>query len=109
MKKHNTFDMVAVAKAVGGVVVKPKKSTKMVIEQSLEEFRNSGLLLIANQLLHVFGWAIVLEGGDGKLTRMYPARVKFRGFDAKTQTKAYIDAAKYMHANSDDILSEAES
>lgn len=108
-KKHNTFDIEAVAKAVGGVVVRPKPSTDMVIEQSLDDFRNSGLLLIANQLLHVFGWAIVVASENGKSTRMYPARVKFRGFDAKSQEKAYIDVAKYMQANSSDILHEAES
>lgn len=81
----------------------------MVEEKDVEEFRNTGLLLIINQLLHVFGWAIVVEANEtGEQDyRMYPARVKFRGFAEKSTDKAYIKISKYMKEHGEELYDEA--
>jgi hypothetical protein len=83
----------------------------MVTEKSWDEFRSIGLLLIINQTLHIFGWAIVMEidSDDGHVTRAYPARVKFRGFDEKSNEEAYIKVSEFMKANADDLLAEARN
>jgi hypothetical protein len=84
----------------------------MVTEKTWDEFRASGLLCLLNFFLHIFGWAIVIEGdivnGDvEKVLRVYPARVKFRGFDEKSQTEAFLKISKFMNENSTDLLKEA--
>lgn len=84
----------------------------MIHKKTWDEFRSTGLLLIINQLLHVFGWAIVFEfddaTGEQKLKEVYPARVKFRGFDTNTTSKSYIQLSEYMHKHSKELLDEAK-
>lgn len=80
----------------------------MVTEKSWDEFRETGLLLIINQVLHIFGWAIVVEMEEDKVTRVYPARVKFRGFGEKSTEKAYKNVSKYMVENCETLLEEAQ-
>ena len=70
--------------------------TEMIEEKTWEEFRKTGLLLFVNQFLHIFGWAIVIEEAQGVENRAFPAKTKFRGFDAETVTKAHADIEKYM-------------
>lgn len=57
-----------------------KKGLSAFEEKSWKEFRDTGLLLILNQIAHCFGWAIVYEEDDKHKVRVYPARVRFRGF-----------------------------
>ena len=33
-------------------------------ERSLDEFRATGLMVFANQFLHIFGWTLVVETCD---------------------------------------------
>jgi hypothetical protein len=33
----------------------------MVTKKEWSEFRSTGLVLIVNQILHIFGWALVFE------------------------------------------------
>lgn len=83
----------------------------MVTEKTWNEFRATGLLLIINQILHIFGWAIVIEYDDDDVNKVigaYPARVKFRGFDGDTASKAYVKLSKYMKDNADELYKEAE-
>lgn len=82
----------------------------MMTEKTWEEFRKTGLLLFVNQFLHIFGWSIVVEVLDTelKITRTYPARVKFRGFAEVSTTEAYKNVAKFMNDNSNQLLSETE-
>jgi len=87
----------------------------MVEKKTWQEFRNTGLLLIINQFLHVFGWAIVFdfetldkEKDDGVLKEVYPARVKFRGFTEKSTEKNYIKISEYMKENAEILLKEAK-
>lgn len=81
---------------------------EMVKEISWEEFRNSGMLWLANSILHNFGMAIAIDFDDEKAVRVYPARVKYRGFDEKTNDKGYYNVSKYLADNAKTLLSECE-
>ena len=76
-------------------------------KKSWDEFRRSGLMTFMNSFLHIFGWAIVLEVDDGKVTSVYPARTVFRGFPEQSMTAAYQKVAKYMAKNHESILKDA--
>lgn len=79
----------------------------MVNEKSWQEFRESGLFWFINTTLHVFGWALVAEFEDKELTRVYPARVKFRGFAEGINTDGYKKVSKYMKENIDALEKES--
>ena len=79
-----------------------------MIKKGWQEFRKTGLVVIINQILHIFGWAIVYELNDKEeVVDIYPARVTFRGFDDSTTGEAYRKLSNYMHANSAQLLDEA--
>ena len=81
----------------------------MTKKKSWKEFRDSGFLWWINMILHTFGWSICLEmDEDGEITDVYPARVKFRGFNEESNTNGYIKISKYMKENADDLLEEAK-
>ena len=81
----------------------------MITKKTWEEFRKSGLLWWINQILHTFGWAIVVEvEEDGTITNCYPARVRFRGFDEKSNTEGYIKVSQYMKDNAEVLLKESQ-
>jgi len=65
------------------------------------------LLLFINHFLHIFGWAIVIETDDAG-SFMYPAKVKFRGFDPKSTSEAYVKLSEYMDENSERLLNESK-
>lgn len=75
-------------------------------ERPWKEFQETGLLLIINQILHIFGWAIVMELKDGTVIKVYPARVKFRGFNNKSTDRAYENITQYMVDNADILYNE---
>ena len=77
------------------------------VEKSWDEFRNTGLFLLTNQFLHIFGWALTCERNDGH-ERVYPARVRYRGFDEGRQTRAYEKVQKYMVENAKTIYDESD-
>ncbi len=79
---------------------------KMVTRKGWTEFRATGLLLFINQILHVFGWAIVFEIENDEIQNVYPARVKFRGFDDKDVGESYTKISEYMKANVNKLLKE---
>ena len=78
--------------------------------KSWEEFYQSGLLWWINTLLHTFGWAIVvvMDKETGKVSEVYPARVKFRGFDEKTNEQGYINVSNYLKDNAAELAKEAK-
>lgn len=81
----------------------------MVTEKSIQEFREAGMLWFANSLLHVFGWAIVAETNDaGQPVRLYPARVKYRGFSPDLNDIGYSQVSQYMQNNADILLAESK-
>ena len=61
-----------------------------------------------NSILHAFGWAIVIEFKNDKELRVYPARVKYRGFSEESSSKSYKRIAKYMQENAEELLKEVE-
>lgn len=81
----------------------------MVLKKEWSEFRNTGLVLIINQILHIFGWALVFEMEGDEIKNVYPARVKYRGFDEKTTEEAYKKVSNYMLRNSKELNKEAEA
>lgn len=79
----------------------------MTKEKSWQEFRDTGLVVIINQILHIFGWAITFEvDKDGNAIRCYPARVNFRGFTEDASDKAYLKVSQYMEQNAKELLEE---
>ena len=78
----------------------------MVDEKTWEEFKDSGLLWWVNMIIHTFGWAIVYESENGTLSRVYPARVKYRGFDEKSNDEGYEKVTRYMKENAENLLKE---
>lgn len=81
----------------------------MVTKKEWIEFRSTGLLLIINQILHIFGWAIVYEMDGDEVKSVYPARVKFRGFNNENVSQSYQKISEYMKDNASELLDEANS
>jgi len=82
----------------------------MVNEKSWKEFRETNLLWWINRILHTFGWAIVFQTEDnGDVTNVYPARVKFRGFDEKSETEGFLGISEYFAKESQRLIEEAKS
>lgn len=83
----------------------------MLEKKTWKEFQNTGLLLFVNQLLHIFGWAIVfvIDAPTGEVMQVYPARVKFRGFDEPSTEEAYKKISKFMSENAKQLEEEANA
>jgi len=81
----------------------------MVTKKEWSEFRNTGLVLIVNQILHIFGWALVFEIENEEIKSVYPARVKFRGFDNKNTDEAYKKVSQFMLDNAKELNEEAKA
>lgn len=77
--------------------------------RSWEEFRSCGLLWWTNRMLHLFGWAIVVEvdDDDGSIRAAYPARTKFRGFGGEAEAEGFVALSEYVAANAGNLLAEA--
>lgn len=80
----------------------------MVERKTWEQFRDAKLLWFINSILHLFGWAIVLDYVGDTVVEVYPARVKFRGFDEASNTAGYIGLTEYMLNNCEQLLKEAK-
>lgn len=79
----------------------------MIEKKTWEDFRECKMLWWINMILHTFGWAIIYDyDDDGELT-VYPARVKFRGFDEESNSEGYIGLSEYMKSESDKLLEES--
>jgi hypothetical protein len=82
---------------------------EMITKKEWSEFQSTGLVLIINQILHIFGWAIVFSMEGDVVKSVYPARVKFRGFGESSVQKAYKKVSKYMLENASELSDEANS
>jgi hypothetical protein len=92
------------------IVMEPTPTHSMISKKTWEEFRSTGLLLIINQLLHIFGWAVVFNfNAEDKLLDVYPARVKFRGFDNKDTDEAYKKVTNYLNENVRELKQETDA
>lgn len=81
----------------------------MVTKKEWSEFRSTGLVLIINQVLHIFGWALVFEIENHEIKNVYPARVKFRGYDNDSTSEAYRKLSQFMVENAKELNDEAQS
>ncbi len=80
----------------------------MINKKDWKEFKDSGLLWWINTLLHTLGWAIVFEYDEkGNITDTYPARVKFRGFDERTNESGYKNISKFIKENANELFKES--
>ena len=87
---------------------KQEENHDMFNPRAWQEFRNTGLFWWINMILHTFGWSIVMGiEKDGTITKVYPARVKFRGFDSKSNDEGYQRVSEYMKENADILNKEA--
>ena len=83
---------------------------KNIRKKTWQEFKDSGLLWWINILLHTFGWSIVFSINDKKkIEEVFPARVSFRGFSEKDNSKGYLQVNRYMNKNSREILKESQN
>jgi len=82
---------------------------KLVNKKSWKEFRETGLLWWINTTLHMFGWAIVFEIEDetGDVIQVYPARVRYRGFNEENNTLGYQKVTQYLNDNINELLEES--
>jgi len=73
----------------------------MITRKTWEEFRAIGMLWWINTILHMFGWAIVVnvEKETGKISDVYPARVRFRGFSEKDLSEGYRKVTDFLKEN----------
>jgi len=84
----------------------------MVEHKTWDEFRNTGLFLFMNSILHAFGWAIVVEvdSETGKAVEgsATPARVKFRGFSEDKVEESHKRIGQYLKDNSEQLYKETQ-
>jgi len=89
----------------------PEKKN-MVTPVTWEEFRKSGLLWWTNRILHTFGWAIVVEVPEGEtdddapVSKCYPARVRFRGFDYDSEDKGFVKITEHLRDEMNRLVEE---
>ena len=76
-------------------------------EQTWETFREAGMLWFTNRILHVFGWAIVVERGDG-FERVYAARTSYRGFSPEIEARGFINVTEHMQRTVGELRKELD-
>jgi hypothetical protein len=80
----------------------------MVTKKSWQEFRDTGLFMFVNTILHAFGWALVVDLNEEKeIVECYPARVKFRGFGTLHQGEMHKKIGAYLKENAEQLEKEA--
>lgn len=69
--------------------------------------------MFVNTILHAFGWALCVEvenykelGDDAPVTKCFPSRVKFRGFNEDDQTQMHERIADYLKDTAPNFLEE---
>ena len=81
----------------------------VLIEKSWDEFRDTGLVIFINRILHVFGWCLAFDVDDNdRVVFVHPCRTKFRGFPKDVDAESYIRISKYLAENADDLLKDCE-
>lgn len=85
-----------------------KPITKNLEPKTWQEFRDSGMFFFINQILHVLGWVMVVQTDSktGEITKAFPARTKFRGFDEKSQDEEHTKIANYLADNAPNFPEE---
>lgn len=73
---------------------------------AIDQFRESGMMMLANMFLQPFGMALVVKVEDGKVIDFFPARTTFRGFDPEDEDEMHERLAKYLADNAADFPEE---
>lgn len=82
----------------------------MLQRKTWTEFREAKMLWWINRMLHLFGWAIVLEqGDDGLIVEAYPARVKYRGFTEQVEAEGFAGLTEHLRANVGQLTHDIKS
>lgn len=79
---------------------------KNLEQRTWDEFRQTGLFMFVNTILHAFGWALTVSVEDGKVIECYPSRTKFRGFGVEDTDEMHLKIADYLAENSKDFPKE---
>lgn len=79
-----------------------------LVKKDWNEFRDTGLFRFINAFLHIFGWCIVIEMEDGKITSVYPAKTIYRGFSEESMSKSYKQVAELMAKDHEEIMKFAK-
>ncbi|MBQ3502556.1 MAG: hypothetical protein IJA72_02725 [Clostridia bacterium] len=80
----------------------------MIKRKTWDEFRDTGMLYVANVILQFFGWSIVMQRDP--MTNewfAYPARSKYRGFSNDVDDQSHRRIAKYLKDNVDALYNES--
>ena len=81
----------------------------IAIKKTWSEFRNSGLLWFINTILHVFGWAIIVNiDNNGNVISVFPARINFRGYSDSINQENYKKLTDFLNNNIKDIKTDFE-
>jgi hypothetical protein len=86
------------------IIDEPLSKDNPIQNIPLNQFIDSGLLVLVNQFLHTFGFALAYDcdqNGKPDDNSLRPVRTTFRGFSEEVQTRAYTKITNYMieHAN----------
>ena len=83
----------------------------MIEEVTWNYFQASGALWFITRILHVFGLVIVFDQDEttGEITRVYPARTKWRGFDNASEELGFQKLSAYMRVNAVELEKEANA
>lgn len=82
---------------------------QMIEKREWKEFQNAGLLWWVNRMLHLFGWAIVVEQEeDGTITKAYPARCRFRGFEEDSDGEGFERLTNHIKEQLPNMLEDIE-
>lgn len=65
-------------------------------EQAWLDLRDAGLLWWINRSLHIVGWAIEYVFDAGRLIRVTPRRVKYRGFGRNAEELGFQMLTQYL-------------
>lgn len=79
----------------------------MLEKKDWNEFRDAGMLWVANTFLQFFGWSIVIEIDEGVVTDVYTARSKYRGFGDKEIEEGHKKVVSFVRDHIDELYEEA--
>ena len=81
----------------------------MLTESTWNEFQDAGLVWWMNRILHLFGWAIVLEQDEesGEIKRVYPAKTNFRGFPADVEANGFHKLTNHLRDEMPKLVRDA--
>lgn len=82
-----------------------------ITKKTWDEFRNTGLFLFINSILHAFGWAlvVVVDEETKEVQSCFPARTTFRGFSVEDVEESHKRIGQYLKDNSEELYNETQA